>query len=59
MALIGSNFRKYVVDQISIRQKQFGSGYQTKGQPHPSYEGIKNKKAIFEATPWMRLSSGV
>ena len=59
MALIGSNFRKYVVDQISIRQKQFGSGYQTKGQPHPSYEGIKNKKAIFESTPWMRLSSGV
>ena len=59
MALIGSNFRQYVVDQIRIRQKQFGSGYQTKGQPHPSYEGIKNKKAIFESTPWMRLSSGV
>ena len=59
MALIGSNFRQYVVDQIRIRQKQFGSGYQTKGQPHPSYKGIKNKKAIFEATPWMRLSSGV
>ena len=59
MGLLGSNFRDYVVNQVNIRQKEMAIGYQSKGNFHPSYKGIKNKQSIFEATPWMRLMSGV
>ena len=59
MGLIGSNFRKYVRDQVNRRQVHMADGFQVKGLDHPDYKGIKNKKSLYESTPWMRLASGV
>ena len=55
MAIIGDPFEEYVTNQINLRQKSLGEGF----NGSDSLRKIKTQNVYNSSTPWMRLSSAV
>tara|TARA_R110000782_G_scaffold268189_1_gene364317 strand:+ start:36 stop:3347 length:3312 start_codon:yes stop_codon:yes gene_type:complete len=55
MAIIGDPFEEYVTNQINLRQKSLGDGF----NGSDSLRKIKTQNVYNSSTPWMRLSSAV